>query len=44
MKTQHDQMKQDIERKMRHQMTTLLGSLSFNTSIIQSNKVSCIII
>jgi len=44
MKTQQDQMKQDIEREMRHQMATLLGSLSFNTSNVPSNKVSYIII
>ena len=45
MKTQHDQMKQDIESEMRHQMTTLLGSLSFSTSnVVSSNKVSSIII
>ena len=37
-------MKQDIEREMRHQMATLLGSLSFSTSNVPSNKVSCIII
>ena len=30
METQHDQMKQDIEREMRHQIATLLGSLLFN--------------
>ena len=29
---------------MRHQMTVLLGSLSFSTSNVPSNKVSCIII
>jgi len=40
MKSQHDQMKQDIEREMRHQVTTLLGSLFFSTSNIPSNKVS----
>jgi len=29
MKIQHDQMKQEIEREMKCQMTTLLGVLSF---------------
>jgi len=37
-------MKQDIEREMRHQMATLLESLSFSTSNVPSNKVSCITI
>ena len=32
MKTQHDQIKQDIKREMKHEMTTLLRSLLFNTS------------
>jgi len=44
MKTQQEQMKQDAERDMRYQMTTLLGSLLFSTSNVSSNKVSCIII
>ena len=44
MKTQQEQMKQDTERDMRYQMTTLLGSLLFSTSNVSSNKVSCIII
>jgi len=44
LKAQHDQMKQDIEREMRHEMATVLESLSFNTSNVLSNKVSCIII
>jgi len=38
-------MKQDIEMDMKHQMTTLLGGLSFIGSIpssIPSNKISCV--
>jgi len=38
MKTQHDKMKQDIEREMRHQMTTLLRSLLFNNSMFHQTK------
>jgi len=44
MKTQHEYMKQDIEREMRHQMATLLGSLSCITSNVPPNTVSYIII
>jgi len=36
--------RQLIKMEMRHQMATLLGSLSFSTSNAPSNKVSCIII
>jgi len=42
MKTQHDQMKQDIGKDMRYQMVTLLGM--FSTLNVPSNKISCIII
>ena len=44
MKAQHDQMKQNIEREIRYQIATLLGSLSFSTSNVLSNKVNCNII
>jgi len=42
VKTQHDQMKQEIERELKRQMTTLLGALSFNNSNVPS--LSCVII
>jgi len=42
MKTQHDQMKQEIERKMKSQMATLLGALSFKNSNVPSNTISCV--
>jgi len=40
MKTQHDQMKQEIEREMKRQMGTLLGALSFSNSNVPLNTVS----
>jgi len=42
MKTQHNQMKQGIEREMKRQMATLLGALSFNNSNVPSNTISCV--
>ena len=42
MKTQHDQMKQEIKMERKRQMATLLGALSFNNSNVPSNTVSSV--